>query len=62
MVIDKKQETRRTYSIAEAGQLLGLGKNAVYAAAHRQEIPVIKIGGRLLVPKLALDRLLEATK
>jgi excisionase family DNA binding protein len=50
---------RKTYSIAEAGELLGIGKNSIYNAAHRGEIPSIKIGGRLLVPKVALDRLLQ---
>ena len=43
----------------ECGQTLGLGKNAVYAAARRGDIPTIKIGGRILVPRAALERMLE---
>ncbi len=58
----KKEIERRTYNIEEAGRMLGLGKNASYNAAHRQEIPTIKVGGRLLVPKAALDRLLQETE
>lgn len=53
--------SRKTYSIAEAGRLLGIGRNAIYNAAARGEIPCIRIGGRILVPKLALDRMLEAS-
>ena len=54
-----RSENRKTYSIAEIGELLGVGKNAAYNAVHRKEIPVIRIGGRLLVPKAAFDKLLE---
>lgn len=50
---------RKTYKIGEAGQLLGIGRNQAYDAAKRGEIPTIKIGKRLLVPKEALDRLLR---
>lgn len=55
----KVNETKKTLSIAEAGRELGLGKNAAYNAAHRGEIPTIKIGGRILVLRAAFDRLLE---
>jgi len=47
-------------SVVAAGKKLGLGRNATYAAVHRGEIPVLKIGGRLLVPTVALNRMLEA--
>jgi hypothetical protein len=44
----------------ETGMILGLGRrNSTYAAAVRGEIPTIRIGGRLLVPKAALERLLQ---
>lgn len=48
-----------TISVPEAGVVLGLCRNAAYAAAARGEIPVLRIGGRLLVPMAALQRLLE---
>jgi excisionase family DNA binding protein len=51
---------RLTYDIPEAGRLLGVGRNQAYEAAKRGEIPTIKIGNRLLVPKAALRRLLGA--
>lgn len=51
---------RKTVSIAEAAKELGVGLNQAYEAAHRGEIPTIKIGRRLLVPRAALDRLLNA--
>ena len=48
-----------TYKIEEAAKLLGIGRNHCYEAAKRGEIPSIRIGRRLLVPKVALDRLLD---
>jgi excisionase family DNA binding protein len=48
----------RTYTIKEAAQILGIGRNQGYAAAHAGDIPTIRIGQRLLVPRDALHRLL----
>ena len=47
-----------TYSVPEVGRLLGLGRNAAYEAARRREIPVLRFGRKLRVPRLALERLL----
>ena len=47
-----------TITIEQAGQALGVSRNSAYAAAAKGEIPVIKIGRRLLVPKAAFERLL----
>ncbi len=48
-----------TMSVPEAGRLLGLSRNAAYEAAHRGEIPVLRFGRKLRVPRLALERLLQ---
>jgi excisionase family DNA binding protein len=49
---------RRTYSVEEAGRLLGLSRNTAYARAADGTLPTIRFGRRLLVPKATLDRLL----
>jgi hypothetical protein len=49
----------KTISVPEAGRrYFGLAKNASYAAAARRELPTIRIGGRLRVPVVALERML----
>jgi excisionase family DNA binding protein len=58
MAEGQKAAERRTVDVPEAGRILGLSRNAAYEAVQRGEIPVVKIGRRLLVPKAALDRLL----
>ena len=49
---------RRTLTVEEAGEWLGIGRSAAYAAAKRGEIPTIRIGRRLVVPRDALERML----
>jgi excisionase family DNA binding protein len=53
-------DARKTISIVEAGRELGIGRDLAYAAAKRGEIPTIKIGTRLLVPRIALEQMLAA--
>ena len=48
------------YTVVEAGAKLRLGRSGAYEAARRGDIPTIRIGRRLLVPKVALDRMLAA--
>ena len=53
----KPLSQRLVYTVPEAGRLLGLGRNAAYEAAKRGEIPTIRIGRLLLVPKSPFHRL-----
>jgi excisionase family DNA binding protein len=46
-------------NVPEAGRLLGLSRNGTYEAIRRGEIPNVKIGNRILVPRGALLRLLD---
>jgi excisionase family DNA binding protein len=50
---------RLTISIAEAAKVLGIGRNTAYEAAQRGDIPTIRVGRRILVPKAGLERLLS---
>jgi excisionase family DNA binding protein len=50
---------RRTLTIEEAAQELGICKSAAYDAARQGKIPTLRVGRRWLVPRVALDRLLE---
>ena len=49
------------YTVPQAGAMLGLTRNGSYAAAARGDIPTIKIGKLLRVPRIAIDRMLEGT-
>lgn len=54
-------QERLTVTVAEAGRLLGISRATAYALAGKPGgIPVIRLGRRrLVVPKAALQKLLE---
>jgi excisionase family DNA binding protein len=58
----KSEKNSLTMSVPDAGKMLGICRNASYEAVKRGEIPVIKIGKRLLVPTAALNRLLQGKR
>jgi excisionase family DNA binding protein len=51
---------RQTLTVEEAGVLLGVGRNSAFKAARLGQIPTIRVGRRLLVPRAAFQRLLDA--
>lgn len=52
--------TSATYTLVQAAALLGISKSSAYTAAQTNSFPtpVVKIGGRYVVPKKPLDDLL----
>jgi len=57
----QKQNTERlTYTVKEAAKQLGLSKNSAYQGVISGEIPSIKVGKRILIPRAALSSLLCA--
>lgn len=49
---------RMTVTVEEAAHLLGIGRQSAYQAARAGELPTIRLGRRLLVPRCKLDALL----
>lgn len=48
-------------SVPEAGRLLGICRDSAYAAVRNGTLPSIRIGKRIVVPRAALERLLNGT-
>ena len=55
------QRTTLVYTPREAACLLGLSRSSLYEAIRIGVIPALRVGRRLLVPKAALERLLEGS-
>ena len=51
-----------TYTVPDAGRRLGLGRNASYDAARRGELPVLRFGRKLVVPRIAFERMLAGAQ
>ncbi len=49
---------RRTYTVPEVAEILGIGRNTAYEVCRKGEIPTIRIGGRILIPRDVVDDLL----
>src|ERR1035438_9678615 len=54
-------EGRLTVSVPEAGRMLGIGRDAAYAAAARGEIPTLRLGRTLRVSVPQILELLGVT-
>ena len=50
---------RLCLTVPEAAAMLGISRNFAYELVRRQELPVIKFGKRLLIPRAALAKMLE---
>ena len=51
--------TRLTLTVEEVAATLGISRAFAYEAVRRGEIPSIRIGRRVLVPRAALERLID---
>ena len=60
-MVTSQQQPSGTYTVAQAAERLGIGRDLAYDLVRRDEFPsaVIKLGRRVLVVKAALDRLLS---
>ena len=46
-------------TVEEVQKRLRLSRNAVYESISRKEIPSLRLGRRILIPRLAFERMLE---
>lgn len=53
---------RLTLSVDEAAALLGVSRQSAYAAARAGELPVLRLGRRILVVRKALEELLATRR
>jgi excisionase family DNA binding protein len=50
---------RLCFSVPEAARMLGISRGLAYELARSGQLPALRLGKRLLVPKVALERLLS---
>ncbi|MET4240725.1 helix-turn-helix domain-containing protein [Bradyrhizobium sp. RT10b] len=58
-VLDARWDGRSTLTVEEAGvDILGLSRAGAYAAARAGDLPIVRVGRRMVVPRHALEKLL----
>lgn len=55
----QQQEERLTLTVNEVAHLLGLSRGTTYEAVRTGQIPSIRIGQRVIIPRVALIKMLE---
>ncbi len=58
---EKIMKNKLTLTVQEAASLLGLSRNSAYQGISTGEIPHIKVGKRILIPRIAFEKMLEST-
>jgi len=53
-----QQEDKLVYSVIEMAALLGIGRSKAYELIRSGTIPSLKLGRRIVIPKLALSQFL----
>jgi len=53
------EEKRLTITVEQAGRILGISRGLAYQMAREGRIPTIRFGKRLVVPKWAIEHLLQ---
>lgn len=53
-------DEKMVLTVKETAQILGLSRNSVYQGVLTGQIPCLKVGKRILVPRKALEELLAS--
>ncbi len=57
MKLEIKKENKLCYTIPEAAELIGVSRNQGYELARRGELPIVKMGKLLFIPKARLHKM-----
>jgi excisionase family DNA binding protein len=58
MMDNTQTDVRLVCTVEQAGRLLGISRTLAYELAGQGELPVLRSGRRIVVPRAALDALL----
>jgi excisionase family DNA binding protein len=52
-------ENRLVFTVTEAAAVLGISRAHAYELVARRELPALRLGRRIVVPRRGLERLLD---
>ena len=52
-------DRRLCITVPEAAEMLGISRNFAYELVRERKLPSIRFGKRLLIPRVALEKMLE---
>ena len=57
--MDQKAYAESVYTVPQVAKMFGINRNLAYDLARRGTLPAIRLGKRLVCPKVAIDRMLR---
>lgn len=56
----KKLMDKQTFSVSETAKILGISRGLAYQLAKEGKIPVLKLGTRMVVPRIKLEQFINS--
>lgn len=56
--MNRNETYKQTLTVEEAAAMLGVSRGLAYESVKRGDIPSLKIGKRIVIPRPALERML----
>jgi len=50
---------REVLTVSELAKTLGIGRNSAYELIRQHKLPALRLGRRIVIPRVALQRFLE---
>ena len=60
--MEDHMDERLTFSVEEAAGILGISRALAYTLVNRGEIPSLRLARRIVVPRKALEELLDRAR
>ena len=60
-ILAAKFDGRTTLTVEEVAEVLGISRWSAYEAVNKRQIPVVRVGRRWIVPRAALEKMLDVT-
>lgn len=57
--MDQVTDQRLTLTVTEAAKLLGISRGMAYECVRTGELPSVRLGGRILIPRSKLTAMLD---
>jgi excisionase family DNA binding protein len=58
-MIESSTSSPRTMTVTQAAAVLGISRTTAYECVRTGDLPALRLGGRIVVPKQWIDELLD---
>ncbi len=59
--MENESQNKLTITVPEAARMLGISRGLAYEMAREGTIPTLRFGRRMVIPLVAIERLLQET-